>query len=103
MTDRKVTFNQQINSISSYEDNILYLYYAIKLSKKYIEENSSKSMKIMINKSNLENLTFPIPPLELQDKFATIIEKIEEQKALYEKELKLLENNFDSLLDESFN
>lgn len=103
MTDRKVTFNQQINSISPYEDNILYLYYAIKLSKKYIEENSSKSMKIMINKSNLENLTFPIPPLELQNKFATIIEKIEEQKALYEKELKLLENNFDSLLDESFN
>lgn len=51
----------------------------------------------------LKLLTIYLPPLELQNKFATIIEKIEEQKALYEKELKLLENNFDSLLDESFN
>lgn len=56
-----------------------------------------------LNQQILNGLDIPLPLITLQTKFATIIEKIEEQKALYEKELKLLENNFDSLLDESFN
>ena len=33
---------------------------------------------------------------------ATNREKIEEQKSLYEKELELLQNNFDALLQKSF-
>lgn len=56
----------------------------------------------MINKSTFENLLFPIAPIDLQNKFAEIIEKIEEQKSLYEKELELLQNNFDALLQKSF-
>ena len=102
ITKGQVSFNQQINAISLYEDNVLYLYYCLKMSKRYIEENSSKSMKIMINKTTLENLIFPLPSITLQNKFATIIEKIEEQKALYEQQLKLLEDNFNSLLQRSF-
>ena len=38
----------------------------------------------------------------MQNKFAKIIEKIEEQKSLYEKELKKLEENFQALLQKSF-
>jgi type I restriction enzyme S subunit len=62
---------------------------------------TSGSMK---NISKPKALSIPIiyPPLELQNKFARIIEKIEEQKSLYEKELELLQNNFDALLQKSF-
>ncbi|MCT7550930.1 restriction endonuclease subunit S [Aliarcobacter butzleri] len=102
MTDRQVTFNQQINSLTPFNNNELYLYSLFKLCKKFFEENSTKSMKIMINKSTFENLLFPIAPIDLQNKFAEIIEKIEEQKSLYEKELELLQNNFDALLQKSF-
>ena len=102
MTDRQVTFNQQINSLTPVDNNELYLYSLFKICKKFFEENSTKSMKIMINKSTFENLLFPIAPIDLQNKFAKIIEKIEEQKSLYEKELELLQNNFDALLQKSF-
>ena len=102
MTDRQVTFNQQINSLTPYDNNELYLYSLFKLCKKFFEENSTKSMKIMINKSNFENLLFPIAPIKLQNKFAKIIEKIEEQKTLYTQELEKLQNNFDALLQKSF-
>lgn len=55
-----------------------------------------------VNKSDLLTQKVFNPPIELQNKFAKIIEKIEEQKSLYEKELELLQNNFDALLQKSF-
>lgn len=87
------------------KQNKIFAYYMIK-DKNFVEEMNSKSSGAnlpRVNKDILLNYKIYNPPKDLQNKFATIIEKIEEQKALYEKELKLLENNFDSLLDESFN
>ncbi|WP_141048372.1 restriction endonuclease subunit S [Aliarcobacter cryaerophilus] len=51
---------------------------------------------------DIKNLDIIYPPIELQNKFAKIIEKIEEQKSLYEKELEKLQINFDALLQKSF-
>lgn len=56
-----------------------------------------------LNQQILNGLDIPLPPITFQNKFSTIIEKIEEQKALYEQQLKLLEDNFNSLLQRSFN
>lgn len=50
----------------------------------------------------IKDINIIIPPLDLQNKFAKIIEKIEEQKSLYEKELEKLEENFQALLQKSF-
>lgn len=55
-----------------------------------------------INAQELQNIKILIPPIELQNKFANIIEKIEEQKSLYEEELEKLEENFKALLQKSF-
>ncbi|MFA6741680.1 MAG: restriction endonuclease subunit S [Arcobacteraceae bacterium] len=62
---------------------------------------TSGSMK---NISKPKALSIPIiyPPINLQNKFAKIIEKIEEQKTLYTQELEKLQNNFDALLQKSF-
>lgn len=100
--DRTVAFNQQINSLTPINNNSLYLYFLFTLSKQVFEESSTKSMKIMVNKSTFEGLIFPVAPIELQNKFASIIEKIEEQKSLYENELEKLEENFQALLQQSF-
>ena len=52
--------------------------------------------------SDFKKFEFIVPPIELQNKFASIREKIEEQKSLYEQELKKLEENFQALLQQSF-
>ncbi len=55
-----------------------------------------------ITLKRLREMPILLPPIELQNKFASIIEKIEEQKSLYEMELAKLEENFQALLQQSF-
>jgi len=55
-----------------------------------------------ISQSKVLNIPIILPPLNLQNKFAKTIQKIESQKALYEKELVKLEENFEALLAKSF-
>lgn len=104
ITDRTVSFNQQINAITpdSKKANVLYLVNLFSLSKKYIQNNATNGMKHIITKSVFENLYFPIPPLSLQTYFATIIEKIEEKKALVRKALKESEDLFQRLMQDLF-
>jgi type I restriction enzyme S subunit len=56
----------------------------------------------MINKTKFENLEFIIADIKLQEKFANKIQKIEQQKSLYQEELKKHQENFDALLAQSF-
>lgn len=93
--------NTTLFSIKTYGNNIIFLCYLLRFIK--LDNYSESSSVPTLNRNIIHELNVIDVPKTLQTKFATIIEKIEEQKALYEKELKLLENNFDSLLDESFN
>ena len=103
LTNRRVSFNQQINSLtpkSSY--NKLFIYALFRYSKSIIQDNTTQGMKRIITKSTFENLKFISPPIELQNEF--------EQK--YKVLLKLIdsinfqqkssENLFDSLLQQAF-
>jgi len=55
-----------------------------------------------ITKRQLQNLVVPLPPLDLQNKFAEIVTKIEEQKALVQKAIDETQYLFDSLMSEYF-
>ena len=48
-------------------------------------------------------IRFPLPPLSLQNQFAAIVTKIEEQKALVQKAIDESQYLFDSLMNEYFN
>ena len=50
----------------------------------------------------LKDLDILVPPKELQIKFSEVIQKIEEQKTILVKGLNELENNFNSLMQKSF-
>ena len=50
----------------------------------------------------IKDINIILPSIDLQNKFAKIIEKIEEQKSLYTQELEKLQENFDALLQKSF-
>lgn len=67
-----------------------------------IKSASNSSAQAGLYLGAIKKIKIIVPPIELQNKFAKIIEKIEEQKSLYEKELELLQNNFDALLQKSF-
>lgn len=55
-----------------------------------------------ISKANLKKLEIIVPPLELQNKFASIVEEIESQKKAMEESLHEMENNFNSLMQKAF-
>lgn len=55
-----------------------------------------------INQAMLSKLLIPIPPIELQNKFANIIQKIEEQKQLVQKSIDETQLLFDSLMSQYF-
>lgn len=56
-----------------------------------------------INSTQLKRFPVLLPPLSLQNQFAEIVTKIEEQKALVQKAIDESQYLFDSLMDEYFN
>ena len=82
LTDRTVSFNQQINAIQPGKDvNSLYLYGLFKLSRAYIQSHATKGMKKILTKGDFEKITMIKPPLEIQNQFAAIVEKVEALKS----------------------
>lgn len=52
--------------------------------------------------SKINDIEIIVPPIELQNKFAEIVQQIESQKALLQQSLTKLENNFHSLMQRAF-
>lgn len=55
-----------------------------------------------INAEEFKNIKVYIPPIEIQNQFAEIVESIEKQKELLNESLVELENNFNSLVQRAF-
>lgn len=103
LTDRDVSFNQQINAIQPNENiNSLFLYCLIKNNSKYIQGFASNGMKRMLSKGEFQKIIFISPPIELQNLFAERVSAIEAQKQLAQKSLAKSQALFGSLLQESF-
>jgi type I restriction enzyme S subunit len=62
---------------------------------------SSGSM-LNISQKKLLNTKFPIAPLELQNKFAQIVEATEEKRKILEESLAEMKNNFNSIMQKAF-
>ena len=82
VTDRKVAFNQQINAIVPQEYNTLFLYTLLQISKNYLVEEINMALKGILSKSKLEEKTFIVPPMELQDKFADFVTQVDKSKVV---------------------
>ena len=84
------------------ELNLEYLFYYLKnimISIKKVEKGSTFKS---INRKEIENIEILLPPLELQNKFATKIETIQKLKFEIEKSLKETENLYNSLMQKFF-
>ncbi|UJB34225.1 restriction endonuclease subunit S [Chromobacterium sp. Beijing] len=103
LTNRTVSFNQQINAIQPGEDvNSLYLYGLLKLSRAYIQSHATKGMKKILTKGDFEKITMIKPPFEIQNQFAAIVEKIEALKSRLQQSLTDLEALYGSLSQHAF-
>ena len=51
----------------------------------------------------LESVKVPLPPIELQNQFADFVKQVDKLKFEMENSLKKLEDNFNSLMQKSFN
>lgn len=103
LTDRTVSFNQQINAIQPGKGvNPLYLYGLFKLSRAYIQSHATKGMKKILTKGDFEKITMIKPPFEMQNRFAVVVEKIEGIKSRYKQSLVDLETLYGALSQQVF-
>lgn len=103
LTDRTVSFNQQINAIQPGKDvNPLYLYCLFKLSRAYVQSHATKGMKKILTKGDFEKVTMIKPPFEIQNQFAVIAEKVEGIKSRYQQSLTDLETLYGALSQQAF-
>ncbi len=103
LTDRVVSFNQQINAIQPGKDvNPLYLYGLFKLTRRYIQSHATKGMKKILTKGAFEKITMIKPPFEMQNRFAVVVEKIEGIKSRYKQSLVDLETFYGALSQQAF-
>jgi len=81
-----------------------YLYYILKSDYfiQYAIDNSTGSTIKNVSLKSMRELPVLYPPLSIQQKFAEIVIKIEEQKALVEKAIDETQHLFDSLMQEYF-
>ncbi len=103
LTDRTVSFNQQINAIQPGRDvNPLYLYGLFNLSRSYIQSHATKGMKKILTKGDFGKITMIKPPFEMQNRFAVIVEKVEGIKSRYKQSLTDLEALYGALSQQAF-
>mgnify|MGYP004663034333 CR=1 FL=1 len=102
VTDRKVAFNQQINAIVPKKYNCMFLYVLMQVSKDYLVDGINMALKGILSKSRLEEKQFIVPPLELQNQFASFVQEIDKSRSRIEKSLEASQELFDSLMQEYF-
>lgn len=100
--DRKVAFNQQINAVIPKHYDVRFLYVLLQLSKDYLVEEINMALKGILSKSKLEDKVFYVPPMELQEQFATFFSRVDKSKVVVQKALDEAQVLFDSMMKQYF-
>ena len=79
-----------------------YIYYIFGRLQKILEDNAPAVAQKNINLQMLNELTIPLPPLPLQQTFASKMEAIEKQKELIKQSINEVETLFNSRMQEYF-
>ena len=81
-----------------------YLTYALKVPgvKRKLTGISRGVRQANISNKDIQNLELPIPPIELQNEFATLVQQVDKLKFEMEQSLVELENNFNALMQRAF-
>ena len=81
LLDREVAFNQQINAIVPMDiADSRYLLTMFTVSKNYLCSDVNQQLKGILNKSSLSSKQFPLPPLALQQEFASFVAEVDKSR-----------------------
>lgn len=82
--------------------NSIYFMYMLMLLNIYIVKNSADTAKAALGMEKIRKLKVFIPPLELQNQFASFVEEIDKSRSRIQKSLEASQELFDSLMQEYF-
>ncbi|KGO13663.1 restriction endonuclease subunit S [Clostridium botulinum] len=99
----KMIINQQLHSFQCKDINNFFLMYYLGFRKDYMMSQANSTTVLYMNKTVCNSIPVYIPPIELQNQFADFVKQIDKLKFEMEKSLKELEDNFNSLMQKSFN
>jgi len=99
--DGMITWLSNINSLIS--PTFLVALFANDVFSDSLKHSANSSTVAYISIKQLSNMKIPIPPLALQQQFASKIEAIEHQKDLIKQSIKEVETLFNSRMDYYFN
>lgn len=103
LVGKEMIINQQLHAfICNNNLNPYFLRAVIPYQKNYMYSVATTTTIPYLNKSNCNNIPIILPPIELQNKFASIVKIIENEKKLCEESLKQMEENFNSMIDKAF-
>lgn len=104
ITGNEMVINQQLHAfICGDKISNMFLAYNLSCRKDYMYKMASSTTVPYMNKTICNNIPIMLPTIELQNQFAEIIEKIEEQKAKVKEALKESEGLFQRLMQDMFN
>jgi len=103
ITDRRVAFNQQINALTPKDYDYYFLYWLLKMMKVDIHNSVNMMLKGILSKGNLSEITAIMPPLDLQNLFATLVTEVEKSKTQMQQALAQQEMLYKSLMQKCFN
>lgn len=101
----KATTNQACAGLVKKEGYIInneYIYNILLLLYEQLRSLGRGGNQPNLNLGMIREYEVPIPPIQLQNQFAEKVEAIESQKALMEESLKLMEDNYNSLMQRAF-
>ena len=82
--------------------NSQFIAFFINKKKEYIVSQSRGQIQKHFNVGMLNDLLIYSPPLDLQNQFASIVEKVEAEKTKLEASLTEMEDNFNSIMQRAF-
>ncbi|RLG15685.1 MAG: hypothetical protein DRN71_00640 [Candidatus Nanohalarchaeota archaeon] len=90
------------NLIPSDRINPIYLYFWLLLKKRYLNSLGRGVTFKEISKTIVSNIEIPLPPISLQNKFASIVEKVEDMRNSQKQSRQEIDNLFNALMQKAF-
>ncbi|WP_139902867.1 restriction endonuclease subunit S [Clostridium thermarum] len=100
--------NQHVAIIRSKNEEILPIFLVYQFTNDSYQRllwdiaTSGGATREAITKQQIENLELIVPPIDIQNQFATFVNQVDKLKANMDNSLKELENNFNSLMQRAF-
>ena len=95
--------NQACANIDLHSDNVVWMYYLLSLMKEEALKHRHGIRQKNLNVGFIKSFVVPLPPIALQQEFASKIEAIEKQKELIKQSIAETETLFNSRMDYYFN